>query len=174
MMTSAALPDRSGRSRIGPFLAREWRAWPRQIAGWWRQSLQFRTIVITIGLTTVALLGAGIYTSVSIGNDLFHSRLNQVLLDANQAAQTAQTIFDASDSSTDSSVSTLLNSAQTKITSSSSSRLIAIYAAPGQDQTATSFLPFASPALTTGVISQDLRGEVTAGAGTQTQYWQSV
>ncbi|MCU1476202.1 MAG: sensor histidine kinase [Subtercola sp.] len=175
MVTSAASPGRSGRSRIGPFLAHEWRAWPRQIVGWWRLSLQFRTIVITIGLTTVALLGAGIYTSVSIGNDLFHSRLNQVLLDANQAARTAQTIFDASDSSTDSSVSTLLNSAQTKITSSSSSRLIAIYAAPGQDQTATSFLPFASPELVTqGVISDELRAEVTAGAGTQTQYWQSV
>ncbi|MEF2977790.1 MtrAB system histidine kinase MtrB [Subtercola sp. YIM 133946] len=179
MATSAApartsRSSRSGRSHIGPFLAREWRAWPRQIVGWWRLSLQFRTIVITIGLTTVALLGAGIYTSVSIGNDLFHSRLNQVLLDANQAAKTAQTIFDASDSSNDGSVSTLLNSAQTKITSSSSSRLIAIYAAPGQDQTATSFLPFASPALTTGVVSDDLKAEVTAGAGTQTLYWQSV
>ncbi|GGF14411.1 MtrAB system histidine kinase MtrB [Subtercola lobariae] len=175
MATSSAAEGRSGRSHIGPFLAREWRAWPGQIAGWWRLSLQFRTIVITIGLTTVALLGAGIYTSVSIGNDLFHSRLNQTLLDANQAAKTAQTIFDASDSSTDSSVSTLLNSAQTKITSSSSSRLIAIYAAPGQDQTATSFLPFASPELVTpGIITDELRAEVTAGAGTQTQYWQSV
>ncbi|WP_253258858.1 MtrAB system histidine kinase MtrB [Subtercola boreus] len=170
-----AADARLGRSHIGPFLAREWRAWPRQLRGAWRQSLQFRTIVITIGLTTVALLGAGIYTSVSIGNDLFHSRLNQVLADSNQAAQAAQTIFDASDSTSETSVSTLLNSAQSKITSSSSSRLIAILTAPGNDQGTTSFLPFASPALNAkGLISDSLKGEVTGGDGTQTQYWQSV
>ncbi|WP_338054629.1 MtrAB system histidine kinase MtrB [Subtercola vilae] len=173
MVSSVAPLGPPGHTRIGPFLAQEWRAWPRQLAGWWRRSLQFRTITITIALTMVALLGAGIYTSVSIGNDLFHSRLNQVLLDANRAATAAQNIFDASDASSEASASTLLDSAQTSIRASSSSRLIAIYAAPGQDQGATSFLPFASPELTTGVISTQLRDEVAAGSGTQTQYWQS-
>ncbi|WP_253202213.1 MtrAB system histidine kinase MtrB [Subtercola sp. PAMC28395] len=175
MTTTRTSPQLVRRSHIGPFLAREWRAWPRQLSVAWRSSLQFRTIIITITLTTVALLGAGIYTSVSIGNDLFQSRLSQVLLDSNRAATAAQSIFDAADSTNESSASTLLDSAQTSIRASSSSRLIAIYAAPGQDQSATTFLPFASPALTVdGVISSELRREVTDGAGTQTQYWQSV
>jgi two-component system sensor histidine kinase MtrB len=100
--------------------------------------------------------------------------LNQILLESKRATVAAQTIFDASDTTTDASVSTLLNSAQTAIIASSSSRLIALYSTPGQNRRETSFLPFASPELATGVISTDLRQQVASSTGAQTQYWQSV
>ena len=62
-----------------------WRLWPESVAGLWRRSLQFRTVAITVGLTTIAILLSGIYLSVSVSNNLFqakfagrHARVNEI------------------------------------------------------------------------------------------------
>jgi two-component system sensor histidine kinase MtrB len=166
------------RSRLGPAVLRrwqDWRAWPREVARAWRRSLQFRTIVITVALSAIAVVATGTYMSISIGNDLFQSRLQQVLVESKNAATAAQTIFDSSDASGEASTISLLSSAKSAIIASSSSRLIALYATPGETTNSTTVLSFASPELApAGVISDQLRAEVTDDPDDVQQYWQSV
>jgi two-component system sensor histidine kinase MtrB len=160
---------------VGPAIARNWRGWPRQIARLWRRSLQFRTIIITVALSAIAVVATGTYMSISIGNDLFQSRLNQVLVESENAATAAQTIFDSSDAAGEASTISLLSSAKSAIIASSSSRLIALYATPGRTSDATTVLSFASPELASStVITPDLRAQVAADGGDAQQYWQSV
>ncbi|WP_382307386.1 MtrAB system histidine kinase MtrB [Herbiconiux sp. UC225_62] len=166
------------KSRLGPTVLagwQNWRAWPRELARVWRRSLQFRTIVITVALSAIAVVATGTYMSISIGNDLFQSRLNQVLVESKNAATAAQTIFDSSDASGEASTISLLSSAKSAIIASSSSRLIALYATPGETTNSTTVLSFASPELAPdGVISDELRAEVTDDPDDVQQYWQSV
>jgi two-component system sensor histidine kinase MtrB len=152
---------------------RDWRSWPRRIGHAWRRSLQFRTVVITVALSAVAVLVTGMYMSISIGNDLFQSRLQQVLVESKNAAGAAQTIFDSSDAGGEASTISLLSSAKSAIIASSSSRLIALYATPGQSTGETTVLSFASPELAGGVITEDLQDAVASDTDDQ-QYWQSV
>lgn len=155
-------------------MLRDWRSWPRRIVRAWRRSLQFRTVVITVALSAVAVLVTGTYMSISIGNDLFQSRLQQVLVESKNAASAAQTIFDSSDAGGEASTISLLSSAKSAIIASSSSRLIALYATPGQSIGETTVLSFASPELAgNGVITQQLQDAV-AGDTDDQQYWQSV
>ena len=51
-----------------------WRTYPGRVLRLWRTSLQFRTVVITIVLSGVAVLAIGSYISVSIGNQLFAAK----------------------------------------------------------------------------------------------------
>ncbi|GAA2241898.1 MtrAB system histidine kinase MtrB [Herbiconiux moechotypicola] len=166
-------PSRAGESAAGFW--RGWRGWPSRLAHVWRSSLQFRTVVITVALSALAVVVTGTYMSISIGNDLFQSRLNQVLVESKNAATAAQTIFDSADASGEASTISLLSSAKSAIIASSSSRLIAVYATPGATSTSTTVLSFASPELAAeGVITPELRAEVAADPGSSQQYWQSV
>ncbi|MGO4104840.1 MtrAB system histidine kinase MtrB [Leifsonia sp. YAF41] len=148
------------------------RTWFRRVAALWRSSLQFRTVGITVVLSGLAILLVGVYMSVSIGNDLFQSRLNQVLLESNRATTAAQGILDSSDAADRVQVQALLGSARTLITATSSSRLIAVLRVPGQE--ASSVIPQDSSTFgeSTDVISPELREAVRANSGEQ--FWQSV
>ena len=151
---------------------RDWRGWPTRIARLWRSSLQFRTVTITVALSGVAIMVVGVYISVSVGNDLFQSRLNQVLVDSNRATTAAQGIFDASDAADRVEVQTLVGSARTLVTAASSSQMIAIFRAPGQDASTVAPQDSSSFGDSTGVITPDLRLKVQENAGEQ--FWQSV
>ena len=151
---------------------RLWRELPARIAGLWRSSLQFRTVTITVALSGVAIMVVGIYMSASVGNDLFQSRLNQVLVDSNRATTAAQGIFDASDAADRVEVQTLVGSARTLVTAASSSQMIAIFRAPGQDASTVAPQDSSSFGDSTGVITPDLRLKVQENAGEQ--FWQSV
>lgn len=151
---------------------RLWRELPARIAGLWRSSLQFRTVTITVALSGVAITVVGIYMSASVGNDLFQSRLNQVLVDSNRATTAAQGIFDASDAADRVEVQTLVGSARTLVTAASSSQMIAIFRAPGQDASTVAPQDSSSFGDSTGVITPDLRLKVQENAGEQ--FWQSV
>jgi hypothetical protein len=67
---------------------------PARVTRVWRRSLQFRTVVSSMALSGVAIILVGIYMSFSISNDLFASRLNQVLSESQRAQVAAQRIFD--------------------------------------------------------------------------------
>ncbi len=151
----------------------QWRTWPRRIARGWRKSLQFRTIVITVALSAVALAGTGAFVSFSISNDLFQSRLTQVLIESKRAAAAAQQIFDSSDVTGQASTVSVQNSARTAIQASTSSRLVALYLTPGSPQGSVTVLPFTSAELL-DVITPQLRASVSNGDGSQPQFWQSV
>ncbi len=149
-----------------------WRSWPGRIRARWRSSLHFRTVTITVLLSGLAIVVVGVYMSASIGNDLFQSRLNQVLLDSNRATTAAQGILDSSDASDRVEVQALLGSAQTNITAVSSSSLIAVFRVPGQDPSTVAPQDFSRFGDSTDAISPELRSAVQDNPGEQ--YWQSV
>jgi two-component system sensor histidine kinase MtrB len=148
------------------------RTWPRRVAALWRSSLQFRTVGITVVLSGLAILLVGIYMSVSIGNDLFQSRLNQVLLESNRATVAAQGILDSSDAADRVQVQALVGSARTLITATSSSRLIAVLRVPGQEGSSVAPQDSSTFGESTNVISPALRDAVRESSGEQ--FWQSV
>ncbi|MEL4318977.1 MtrAB system histidine kinase MtrB [Leifsonia sp. YIM 134122] len=149
-----------------------WRTWPTRTVRLWRSSLQFRTTVITLGLSGLAILLAGVYLSVSVSNNLFQSRLELVLSDSSRATESAQRILDASDASDRDAVQAVLSEAQASISAASSSRLIAMSRAPGQPPSTDAPLDFTTNELRGTVISTDLRRQVQSDrAG---QFWQSV
>ena len=125
-----------------------------------------------MALSGVAIILVGVYMSLSISNDLFASRLNQVLGESQRSQVAAQRIFDSSDATDRASVQSVVNAARTAIRDASSSGLVAFFRVPGQEPNGVAPQNFTSPELTNGVISQDLRDSVQAGAGAQ--YWQSV
>lgn len=74
---------------------RHWRAWPGNLAALWRRSLRFRTIMVTLGLTALAVLVACVWMALAIQNDLFVSRKDQVLLNAQRTTAAAQATLDS-------------------------------------------------------------------------------
>ena len=148
-----------------------WRVWPGMLVSTWKRSLQFRTVTISVVLSGIAIVLVGVYMSISIGNDLFQSRLNQVLLDSNRATTASQGILDSSDAADRVQVQTVLGAARTSITTTSSSRLIAVLRVPGQD-TSTIAPQDSTFGLPTNVLSDTLRSTVQQNSGGQ--FWQSV
>lgn len=150
---------------------RWWRQAPSRVARLWRRSLQLRTVAITVLLTGVAILVTGVYMALSISNDLYQSRLDEALRDSSRATTAAQSTLNASDISSADSGKNLLNTALQTVQASTSSRLIAAYRVPGQDNSVLAPPDRGSPALNP-VITKELRKEVQSG-GTK-QFYQSV
>nr|WP_248283147.1 MtrAB system histidine kinase MtrB [Cryobacterium arcticum] len=149
-----------------------WSALTRRVRHGWRRSLQWRTVVITVAASGAAIALVGVYMSVSVGNDLFQSRLNQVLVDSNRAATAAQGILDSSDAADRVQVQTLLESARTSISAASSSRLVAVFRVPGQESSTVAPQDSSTFGSSTEVISPSLRKSVQEDA--DGQFWQSV
>ena len=59
----------------------------------WRRSLRVRTVVVTVLLSTIALVVVGGVLSVSISNGLYTERVNQVLAASARAATAAQKVL---------------------------------------------------------------------------------
>jgi two-component system sensor histidine kinase MtrB len=142
------------------------------VAALWRSSLQFRTVSITVVLSGVAIVIVGVYMSVSIGNDLFQSRLSQVLLASNRATAAAQGVLDSSDATDRVQVQMLLGSAATTITAAASSNLVAVFRVPGQDPSTVAPQDFSRFGDSTDAITPELR--VAVQQNPDEQYWQSV
>jgi len=164
-------PAQTGTERAATFF-RAWRTWPTSIVATWRRSLQFRTVAITFVLAFLAVLITSMYMSFSIGNDLFQSRLNQVLAESNRAVASAQRILDSSNAEDKAAVQDLMISARTEIAQASSSQLIAGYRAPGQESTPLAPQDFEAARLGGDVISEELRESVRSSA--TDQWWQST
>jgi two-component system, OmpR family, sensor histidine kinase MtrB len=64
----------------------------------WRRSLRVRTVLITLLLSSVALVGVGTVVSYTIGQGLFEDRLQQVLAESARATTEAQSITAAATS----------------------------------------------------------------------------
>lgn len=150
---------------------REWRSWPDNLARLWRRSLRFRTILITLALTALAIVIACVWMALAIQNDLFQARRQQVLDDAQRATQAAQTTLDASNAQGDTvQIQNLMSSVISTLADQSSSDMIA---AIRIDRSITVAPPdFNSGGLTEDMISTDLREAVQSDAAAQ--YWQSL
>ena len=105
---------------------RAWRTWPVRLARLWRRSLRFRTIVVTIALSSLAILVASVWMAIAIQNDLFQSRRDQVLSDARRATVSAQETFDSAAQSDTAQARTLMESVRGNLTRQSSSDLVSV------------------------------------------------
>ncbi|MDQ1571106.1 MAG: two-component system, OmpR family, sensor histidine kinase MtrB [Actinomycetota bacterium] len=159
----------------------DWRGWLRRLVGLWRSSLQLRTVAITVLLSTFAVTIIGAYMAISVGNNLFDSRRDELLTQSAQASDTVQKLFNAT--AEQGAATNIENAARTAFTAvlqssaSTAGTQIAILRAP--DQTGAR-VPndVASPGLQpASLISTALEKRVTAaGASNDTPrvYWQSV
>ena len=91
--------------------AGSWRDVPGRIAALWRRSLQFRTVLITLGLSGLAILVIGLYISFSVASGLFQTQRDRVLEASNNATAAAQSILDSSDASDRASLRLFLDAA---------------------------------------------------------------
>jgi len=151
---------------------RKVRGLPARALRLWRRSLQFRTVIMSMALSGVAIILVGIYMSLTISNDLFNSRLTQVLGESQRASSAAQRIFDSAVTTDRAAVQSVMNAARTSIRDSSSSTLVAVYRVPNQPASPLAPQDFASTELSGGVISPSLRASVQTSS--DQQYWQSV
>ncbi|GAA2456389.1 MtrAB system histidine kinase MtrB [Agromyces soli] len=148
-----------------------WRGVPRRLATLWRHSLQFRTVLITLALSGLAILVIGLYISFSVASNLFKTQLDQVLASSNNATAAAQRILNPSDASDQAAMQSLMDSTVKIVQSSSGSSLIGVYRAPDQDPSTIAPLGSIAPGLE-AVLTDELRERVQENPGGQ--FWQSV
>jgi two-component system sensor histidine kinase MtrB len=160
------------RSFTSWFLAIDWIGLPRRIPHLWRRSLQFRAVGLSVLFAGIAIVAVGVYMSVAISNDLFHSRLEQVLGQSQRAQASAQRIFDSGVASDRAGVQNLLDTSLVAIRDTSSSSLVAFYRVPSGPASALAPQDFASSELSGTAITPGLRQSVQEGLGSQ--FWQSV
>lgn len=148
-----------------------WREVPRRLTALWRRSLQFRTVIITLGLSGLAILVIGLYISFSVASNLFQAQRDSVLEASNNATAAAQSIVDASGATDRASLQQLMGNARDSIQSISRTSDYALFRAPGQAVNSNAPPDELSRGLG-GVITPELREQVQENPGGQ--YWQSV
>lgn len=109
-------------------LWRDAREWPTNIVGLWRHSLRFRTVAITLALTSFAIFIACVTVALVIQNDLFESRKAEALDNARRATIQAQRILDSGEVGDDRGATLALwREVQDEIGRSSSSTMVAAF-----------------------------------------------
>ncbi|MCC6270969.1 MAG: HAMP domain-containing histidine kinase [Microbacteriaceae bacterium] len=117
--------------------------------------------------------------SVSIGNNLFDSRLNQVLAESSRATVQAQEVFDSDLATTDPSRTDLESLSNTTLsniraaTTSPGGLGVALYRSPGQS-TPVTLQPSKSRSFPDEVVSASLRKAVESSDEVERVWWQSV
>ncbi|QEO13499.1 HAMP domain-containing histidine kinase [Agromyces intestinalis] len=148
-----------------------WRGAPRRIAGLWRRSLQFRTVLLTIGLSSLAILVIGLYITFTVASNLFQNQLDRVLTSSNAATYAAQTILGSTDASDRVSLQGVMEQAMRSVQAASGSSAIGLFRDTDEDPSIVAPQDRLSPQLA-GVITPELREMVQQNP--DTQFWQSV
>ena len=71
----------------------DWRAWLESLGRLWRGSLQVRTVALTVLLSTIAVTAIGFYILTSVRTNLFESRRDQLVSEAERAVLAARDEF---------------------------------------------------------------------------------
>ncbi|MDR6866359.1 two-component system sensor histidine kinase MtrB [Microbacterium resistens] len=147
----------------------DWRGWPETFSGRWRRSLRFRTLVATLALTSVAILVTCVVMALAIQTNLWESRKQQALDDAQRAvADTQATLFSASVESDRASLQRLMRSTVDRV--SSSSRIAAFRIDDSPSDVAPS--DFYKSGLSKDVLSDQLIQRVSQSP--DQQWWQPL
>ncbi|HEV7811538.1 MAG TPA: MtrAB system histidine kinase MtrB [Leifsonia sp.] len=134
-------------------------------------SLQFRTVAITVILSSLAVGVIGAYMSVSIGSNLFSSRRDQINAEAARANLIAQQLFDAAPTTDDTNpveLQTLGVNVQNAVSSSTTSpggTDIALLRTQGQPLTPQSLQPTSSRNFPDEVVTPEMREQVAGSPG---------
>lgn len=153
------------------YLPGRWREAPRRVVELWRRSLQFRTVIITLALSSLAILVIGAYISFSVASNIFQQQLDRALGASNNATAAAQQILDSSDASDRAALQSLMSSTVRTVQAVSGSTAIAYFRAPGQEPNRNAPPDRGAPGLS-NVITKELRERVQNNPGGQ--FWQSV
>ncbi|WP_254790739.1 MtrAB system histidine kinase MtrB [Curtobacterium sp. MCBA15_016] len=157
---------RAGR-RLRRWVRRGWRA----AAYLWRRSLMFRSVAITVMTTGLAVAIIGTAVMISISNNVYSQRRDQIEAESARATIVAQGIFDAATAGEDnnqSELETLQSEAQQAILSNTTSpggTSIAIERSPDQPGPQT-VQNVASQGFPDAVITDALRKQVGKNTGT--------
>ncbi len=109
----------------------------RWALGLFRSSLQFRAAFTTVVLSGISLTLVGGFLSYSIGNGLYNTRLEQVLIESERAALDVQNTFAASNVTDEVGLQSLMNAVIPNLesTTTSDSRKVALLRSPDQGGT---------------------------------------
>jgi two-component system, OmpR family, sensor histidine kinase MtrB len=152
---------------------REWRDWPESVAGLWRRSLRFRTIVLTLALTMLAILVAGIVMSLIIQRDLFDSRKDQVLTTSLRVAESVQQLADAADVQGDAfAAQQLLTNAANTVARQSQSDMWTLTRIDDTPSQIAPPDPLSPGGFDQAILSEGLKQQVAHVPGSQ--WWQSI
>lgn len=151
---------------------RDWRDWPRRLAGSWRRSLRFRTLTITLALTAFAILGAFVTMALAIQNDLFESRVSQVQQAVGRATEATQQTLDAAQVDGDSAaLQALMDAAVNSLTRQAGTDMIAGFRV-SNEPSAVAPIDFSRGGLDSTMVSDGLRASVQRDA--DQRWWQSI
>ena len=142
----------------------------RRLARLWRQSLRFRTLVIALALTSVAVLVTCVLMALAVQNNLWEARKDQALHDAQRAAKSAQAVLSSANTQgTQTAVIGLLRDVSDTVQTVSSSRVVGVFPLDSRPSSAGFTLNgFDRDALVTDQLQQRV-----AKDGTK-QWWQPV
>jgi two-component system sensor histidine kinase MtrB len=133
---------------------------PSRLVHVWRTSLRFRTVLITVALTGIAILVTGVVVSFSISNDLYQSRLDQAFGDSARATTDAQKKLDAADATDPAAVQSLFQQVLGDVKNSTSTNLIQSSRVPGQGAAAGAPTGITTFGSAQSVISDELKAKV--------------
>jgi two-component system sensor histidine kinase MtrB len=152
----------------------DWRSYLARLLRFWRTSLQFRTVAITVVLSSIAVIVIGSYMSISIGNNLYDTRLAQVQSESNNATSIAQQTFDNAQATNDQvveldSVGLAVKDSILSSVRSPGSTSMGLLRIPGQ-QTDRIMTSITSTGFETGLVTQGMKDAVARqGAFIHTQ-----
>lgn len=162
---STVVPDPSVHSKWDP------RRWLGVGLRFWRRSVQFCTVVITVVLVGLAEVIVGGFLSVQISKGLFQERLEQVSAEATRGLEQADSSFSSASTTNANAASTLVMDTLRGMQGDGVAvrrdvvfRLLpgaSAYWVPGQDTSAEA----------SSAITDELQNQVAAGSDI---YWQSV
>ena len=134
-----------------------------------RRSLTARTVLVTVLLTTLAVIAIGGFLSYSLANSFYQNRLSQVLSETERAVSSVQTTVAAASLNDETALQNLLNSVvpSLEIAGGSSTRQVALLRSPDQPQLQLFQSPI-SQDLDLASIPEVLRSEVRQSLGSLT------
>ncbi len=138
----------------------------------WRTSLQFRTVLVTLLIAFIALVGVGAYLSSQIANGLFQERLQQAKQESSRGITQVQESFDNAQLSDVPAASTYVRDTLKllEVGGADDTRKYLMVLVPGQSNSLF-VATVSSGGITPATIPDALRKTVQENAG---QYWQSM
>jgi two-component system, OmpR family, sensor histidine kinase MtrB len=152
----------------------DWRGRLRDLARLWRGSLRIRAVAVTLILSAVASIAIGLYISVSVRDNLFVQRRDQIIAEVGRATVAAQSVFVDSSGDPSPDLDAAGDRAVTVITSRVSSQpLIALQRVPGQGGGIPALEDRQSPDFRNAMVPDSLRTAVQR-SGVDQVSWQSI